>query len=127
MKPTKLLVLPVLAVLAVLLLASLSTAQADTPTTILVAIPTNVDVVAGDTTIVVIRHVNSVSLVTCVPGGYQPLTVVVTGEGRDSPGEVTGVFALHDHAIPLGSRYLITDDPPAPCGDFWGYTATLIN
>jgi len=100
-------------------------AQADTPTTIQIAIPTNVAINVGSHTVVFIGRPTSTSPVACAPGTPNPQTVVVVEPGGGSASQITGVLAFHDHEIPLGSRYQITAGP-TPCNaDFRLYTGTL--
>ncbi|MBI4382058.1 MAG: hypothetical protein HY574_12815 [candidate division NC10 bacterium] len=100
-------------------------ARADTPTTIQLAIPTNVTITVGSHTVVFIGRPTSTSPVACAPGTPNPQTVVAVEPGGGSASQITGVLAFHDHEISLGSRYEITGGP-APCNtDFKLYTATL--
>ena len=101
-------------------------AQADTTTTIQIAIPANVAIVVGPHEVVFIGRPTSISSVACAPGIPQPQTVNVVNPGGGSAAQITGVLAFHDHEIPLGSRYTITEGP-APCNtDLKLYTGTLV-
>ena len=101
-------------------------AQADTTTTIQLAIPTNVSIVVGQHQVVFIGRPTSTSPVNCAPGTPNPQTVVAVDPGRGSASQITDVLAFHDHEISLGSRYTITEGP-APCNtDLKLYTGTLV-
>jgi hypothetical protein len=102
-----------------------STAQADTATTIQVAIPNNVSIVKDNHQILFIGKPTSVSTVNCAPGSPQPQTIVALDPGGADAAQITGVLAFHDHEIPLGSRYKITSDGTACNADLKLYTATL--
>lgn len=102
-----------------------SVAQADTVTTIQVAIPTNVTVTKDSTQVVFIGKPTSISSVTCAPGTAHPQTVVAIDPGGANASQLTGVLAFHDHEVPLGSRYKITSDPQACSTDLRLYTAQL--
>ncbi len=118
------LLLPILLIAAGLLLVG-PEARADTPTTIQLAIPTNVTITVGSHTVVFIGRPTSTSPVACASGTPNPQTVVAVEPGGGSAAQITGVLAFHDHEISLGSRYQITAGP-TPCNtDFKLYTGTL--
>lgn len=100
-------------------------ANADTPTTIQIAIPTNVETIVGQHRVIFIGKPTSTSPVVCAPGTPNPQTAAVVDPGGGSATQITGVLAFHDHEISLGSRYLITDGPNPCNADFRLYTATL--
>ena len=100
-------------------------AQADTPTTIQIAIPTNVTISVGSHQVTFIGLQTSISPVACAPGTPNPQTVEVVEPGGGSAAQITGVLAFHDHEISVGSRYNITSGP-SPCNaELKLYTATL--
>lgn len=100
-------------------------AYADTPSTIQIAIPSNVTITVGQHQLVFIGRPTSTSPVACAPGTPNPQTVVAVEPSRGSAAQITGVLAFHDHEISLGSRYQITEGPNACNTDFKLYTATL--
>ncbi len=118
------LLLPILLIAAGLLLVG-PEARADTPTTIQLAIPTNVTITVGSHTVVFIGRPTSTSPVNCAPGTPNPQTVVAVEPGGGSAAQITGVLAFHDHEISLGSRYQITAGPTGCNTDFKLYTGTL--
>ena len=101
-------------------------AQADTPTVIQVAIPTNVTITVGSHEIIFIGRPTSISSVACASGTPQVQTAIVVERAGGTAAEVSGVLAFHDHEIAYGSRYEITGGPNVCNTDFKLYTATLI-
>lgn len=100
-------------------------AQADTPTTIRIAIPVNVEVVVGQSQVHIIGRPTSVSPVNCAPGTPFPQSAVVIDPGGGRASQITGVLPFHDHEIPNGARYQITEGPD-PCNtDFRLFTGAL--
>ena len=105
--------------------AFLQQALADTPATLKIAIPSNVEVVVGSTQVHTIGRPTSVSPVNCAPGTPFPQSAVILDPGGAHASQIAGVLNFHDHEIPNGTRYQITDGP-APCNtDFQLYTGTI--
>jgi hypothetical protein len=100
-------------------------AQADSPNTIQIAIPTNVTINVGSHRVIFIGKPTSTSPVNCAPGTPNPQTVVVVEPEGGSASQITGVLAFHDHEIPNGTRYQIVGGPNACNTDFKLYTGFL--
>ena len=101
-------------------------ALADTPTTIRIAIPVNVEIVVGQSHVLKIGEPTSISPVNCAPGTPFPQTAVVLDPGGGRASQITGALFFHDHEITNGTRYLITAGPD-PCNtDFKLYTGTEV-
>lgn len=100
-------------------------ALADTPATLTIAIPMNVDVVVGSSQVHVIGRPTSISPVNCAPGTPYPQSAVVLDPGGSHASQVTGVLFFNDHEIANGTRYQITGGPDPCNADFRLYTGTL--
>jgi hypothetical protein len=96
-------------------------AQADTPSEIQIAIPTNFFIVSGQTHMIFTGRSSTIATVACAPGTPWPQAAVLVDPGSGTQAEITGVLVFHDHELPAGSRYLITAGPtlitagPTPC------------
>ena len=113
----RVIVVGALAGIVVVLAGSLlfrTSARADTPQEIMIAIPTNENIVVGAHYVQFIGRPTSTSPVTCAPGTPQRQTVVIVDPRGGNGAEVSGVLTYHEHEVPLGSRYLITGGP-IPC------------
>ena len=124
MKKARLMAAFAVSVVSVLVVAT--TGSADTPATLKVAIPVDVQVIVNNTEIAFIGRPTSTSPVVCSPGIPQPQTVRLVNPGGGMAAEISGVLAYHDHEIPLGSRFLVTAGPDACSTDFRLWTVTGI-
>lgn len=98
-------------------------ALADTPASIQIAIPSNVEVLVGSSQVHVIGRPTSVSPVNCAPGTPFPQSAVVLDPGGSHASQITGALFFHDHEIANGTRFLVTAGPDQCNADFKLYTA----
>lgn len=118
--------LAVLAFSAIGLFAVPTIGSADTPTAMKVAIPRNVTVLTGVTEIVFVGRPTSTSPINCSPGTPQPQTVRLVHPASGRPADISGVLAFHDHEIPLGSRFQVTEGPSTCNAELSLYTVESV-